>query len=1287
MKLKTILLTAAVTAVTAVSAVTALADGVSYVQNNPYNMMTTNTSYVTVRSDGAAVITGNVYKTYHTTWFGINKYYSIDNYVTLSQSGESYVEPDLSTTTSEDKITGGYIKVGTTGAYIPIVTTSTITDVSGSLTSDSFIIDHDKLTISGAEGLTLSEIKAKLPSTYGYYLVTHDNVMKTTGTAEAGDKLWICDTSMNYKTSYTITTNIQLSYSDDKSELYATAATAAKAEDKIFIARHSGEGRLVNAAFADSSKNSGTATMQLGSDSTETTKVMLFNGWDKLNPQVSPINIGGRTLLNLTFEDDKTFAINNNDSSNMGVITDTATEGEPNVYQIARTDGSTTDLQAQISFSPATTDYVVHEFDLKVNSSDTYLRAYLMQDNGEGGHTDEIMAGLNLSTAYSDTMHLGTSSSLRHSSARATYTTGTWFRVTMVVNYHDMVQTTYIDGEPVIIDAPLTITDKATMLRFHSMNDSRPVNVYIDNVRVYESAEPLDDIPEFEKVVDISTDKTVYESEASVISELSGYSAVHSRSGVIYVNGAKSLLTNKPYIENGVTYVDADEVSSKLGVSTPDGMSGYVSLAELVSAMGKTLYTDTTAVNSGMNIIGDDMFSTSNVQTVNNYLFYLRPTKAQLKTAYESSPQYGVHPRIQATKADFDRIRKEYESGTNTYFMSWANRIINHANSLASGSQHITHTLSDGVRLTNSCRNMLDEMYVLGMAYQITGDTSYVNHAWTELEAVSNFADWNPGHHLDPSEMGFAVSIGYDWMYEALTDAQRETIERGIYNNLFYNAAIAYKTESSTMTNFATSTNNHNIVCNGGAAIAAMAMLDAYPNESYYILGNAIRGTDLMLNKWAPDGSWYEGVGYWELTMQYTAGLLSTMETALNTTLALETCDGLDTSADFMIYMQTQNGMYNTGDCSQVEMYVPEMLYLSGKYDVPQATSAVLKYKGTDLTYNNAYVGDNALGLIWYDTDNTDLDIGYDLDVCYTGDMMVSMRNNWAQDTTSTFAGMHGGITNADHSQLDGGSFVFEKYGIRWAKELGMGDYNTTGYWETSWSDSVTNRWNYFRSKAVSHNTIAINPGAEPEHNLNSTVDITRFENNSESAITVMDMSDALQDNATAAKRGFFYTDDRESLVIRDEITLSAESDVYWYMLTDAEVSIDGTRVTLTQDGKTLYLDVAAEGGTAEITYDSISNVKESLISDGTVLLEDVSADEIDADTGNRIAIKLTGSGSVSITVKLSDGTGKAVSEYGSIDSWTLDSGIMDAWKNGSASRVYTSIKYDDFEDADIAFD
>ncbi len=1035
---------------------------------------------------------------------------------------------------------------------------------------------------------------------------------------------------------------------DDSGALYAGLSCAAAQEKErwLAISQHDVSGRLIGAAVSDCETNgvteTHTARLEYNDSPRVRTKIMTFDDRDKLTPSGAARKLGNETVFDEDFESYGSTMIEAAQGNVMEVYTDTDND---HAMRLKRTDGNVSDFHITADCRFPYSDYGVYDFDIKLLEESSEIRIYLMDELKNSEMIADIKKG---GSVVFGGVEFTLEPYIRHN-------------IAAVYNYYDRTRSIYLDGtlvsENEVLTSDFAKKGTAQQLRFHTWNNPEPVDILIDNVRAYEGVQPRSEINAFEKIVDTDRSRTVFDSEASYVNMLDGFFAIHSRSGVFYKDGKKSLLSYPPYTEDGITYVNAAEICAGIGEAVAAGTDGgYIPIEELAAALDMTLYKNNSALNGGMSILGRQRFSAptgSTLQGLNDYLFYLRPKERELRSAYAVSPQRGVHPRIHASKTAFDRARALYASKEEEYFNRWSLQLINYANRLVSygRSRSFTEYIIDGGRLTEESRCLIDNMYTLGMAYQLTGDMRYVDRAWMELEAVSGFPNWNPSHHLDPCEMGLGVAVGYDWMYDAFTPEQRAVIEKGMYNNLFYDAANSYKSTLSMMTNSATATNNHNVVCNGGIAVAAMAMLDVYPEEAYYLLENAIRAVDLMMYHYAPNGAWYEGVGYWELATQYTIAMFSTMEATLGSIFALDKCEGLDIASRYMIYNQTDNGVFNTGDDDvswlTSQLYVPEMIWMSQHYNDPVVTKAVLKYRPSALKNS----GDNALGLLWYDGSVTDTDIDLPLDAYYEGDETVTMRNTWEIGSGTSYVGIHGGLTVAEHSQLDGGTFIFETLGERWAKDLGAGDYNCVGYWETD-PNQAYNRWQYFRSRAESHNTIVIDPDhSKPDHNLSSRVDITRFETSGGSAIAAADLSGVLKDNASAAKRGFFYTDDRRSLVIRDEISLKAQSDVYWHMMTDASVTIDSDTAILTKNGKRLRLEFIAVGGEAELSAQPVSEILKAFPTDSKT-------DNENDEHNTRIEIKLCGSGDVSITVKLTpyemEGV-TAVEEYNiPISEWTL---------------------------------
>ena len=87
----------------------------------------------------------------------------------------------------------------------------------------------------------------------------------------------------------------------------------------------------------------------------------------------------------------------------------------------------------------------------------------------------------------------------------------------------------------------------------------------------------------------------------------------------------------------------------------------------------------------------------------------------------------------------------------------------------------------EGKRLLAVCRAVLERILALAMAARLGDDPAFARRAIDEMMAAAAFSDWNPTHFLETAEMTFALAVGYDWLYDLLTDDERETNRRRYY--------------------------------------------------------------------------------------------------------------------------------------------------------------------------------------------------------------------------------------------------------------------------------------------------------------------------------------------------------------------------------------------------------------------------------------------------------------------------------------------------------------------------
>ena len=932
-------------------------------------------------------------------------------------------------------------------------------------------------------------------------------------------------------------------------------------------------------------------------------------------------------------------------------------------------------------------DAIVYEFDIYLNDvSTTHLTLQLKDTNSKYSYMGRI---------DKDGLQVG-------GIKMADLQSKTWYKLAFVYDYVTRTRAVYLNGEKISGSNLLPIENDfgdgnmADTLRFWvgDVEEDEVENfvsdLYIDNIRVYEGTKPYEgQLLEREVVINIDYNTSTFKTVSKDWTEaMKGFISLHVRNGMMYNKGQKVKLTTAPVQIDGNYHVVLEEICGVLNIAcknvgsasaTVNGKSAAITTKDgkhwidaryfFETILGKVVSVDDKALTDGLMIAGSTAFvfpttysnedsiwtKRADVQDLNDFLFFDRPSHSTILADYNASDLKGEHPRIQITAEDVKSIKENIK--TNTLMNSWYRQLLSAADNLVeTKTDPLIYELDDtGVRLLAVCREMLNHMYTLGMAYQLTGEQKYVDRAWVDLNAVCNFKDWHPIHDLDPAEMVTAVSIGYDWMYHALTTEQRQVVEEAVYKLAFADAVKGYSTTGSLLSGAVKVTQNHNIVLNGSFTIAGLAFMDVYPEISSYLVSNAIHGADIMLTEFGPDGAWKESPGYWEYAMQYTAKMLSALDTVLGTCYSLDKIEGLDKAANYILALQSDQGAHNYGDGAANNFYVPEIFYLSNIYNDPSVTSTLLTLSGGIMKNTE----DAVLALMWYDTSIGADGVDMELDNIFRTEGVVTMRDKWTTGATS-FVSVHGGLTQVPHGQADGGTFVYDWGGIRWAKELGSTPYDTAVSAEY---DFDGRRWLLYRSRAEAHNTIVINPDDNSGQNIDSTAYLTRFESGTKGGIAVLDMTELYRDNASSAIRGFFFTDDRNSLVVRDEISLlKADSDVYWFMQTDATVKIvdDGKAAILTKNGKQVRLDFEITGtATAKLT---VGPSTRTLLDSSSPV--DFKGDTQDSGT-SRIHIQLSGAeGDIAITVKLSPVGIKTspVSDYNqAISTWTIPEGEIEA--------------------------
>ncbi len=524
------------------------------------------------------------------------------------------------------------------------------------------------------------------------------------------------------------------------------------------------------------------------------------------------------------------------------------------------------------------------------------------------------------------------------------------------------------------------------------------------------------------------------------------------------------------------------------------------------------------------------------------------------------------HPRLLLTDARLAAMQRFVAKSSNAKAVH--DFMVAHAEQLLAEAP--VERIMTGRRLLHVSREALQRIFYLAYAWRMSGDERFAVRAEREMLAVCAFNDWNPSHYLDVAEMTVAVSIGYDWLYDWLSEPSRSCIEQAIYEKGLL------PSENKKNTKFFVQRSNWNQVCNAGLIYGALATMERYGDYNRALLAKCIASNPLPQRAYGPNGGYPEGYSYWEYGTGFEVLLIEALRTATGEDADLAQYPGFLASAHFMNYMSAPSGRcYNFYDSGAGVGFMPAKYWFA----VEMKDSSVVALD-EQLLAAGRIPKDRLLPL--YLLFGAELDLQkplYPKARTWKNDGITPVfayRSGWEQREDSYFA-IKGGSPSDHHSHMDGGSFVYEYGGVRWAIELGMHDYN---HLETRgvklWGrQQNSQRWEIFRIGLDSHNTLTIN---DKRHLVGGRAEILDHWESRRSKGAVLDLTSLYAEDVVRAVRRA-ELDKHDYLTLTDEIENGAYgSEVLWKMTTHAVPTlVDARTICLEQDGKRLYLTLDAK--------------------------------------------------------------------------------------------------------------
>ncbi len=262
------------------------------------------------------------------------------------------------------------------------------------------------------------------------------------------------------------------------------------------------------------------------------------------------------------------------------------------------------------------------------------------------------------------------------------------------------------------------------------------------------------------------------------------------------------------------------------------------------------------------------------------------------------------HPRLFATEREFSLLR-EKAAGDGIH-----HRMLGRLAFLAAGLLDVppAERTMTGRRLLGISRLEVYRISTLGLCYRMTGNPAYRDRCIEELRTIARFQDWNPSHFLDVAEMTLAVATGFDWLYDDLSETDRDLIAN----------AIREKGLLSTGpdANWRRSGNNWGQVCHTGMMAGAIAIADRDPALFRRQMAESIRNIAIPMAHYAPGGNYPEGPGYWGYGTGYNVLGLSLLETACGDDFGLSSMPGFAATGHYPDLVYGPSGRpFNYADC------------------------------------------------------------------------------------------------------------------------------------------------------------------------------------------------------------------------------------------------------------------------------------------------------------------------------------------------------------------------------------
>jgi hypothetical protein len=508
-------------------------------------------------------------------------------------------------------------------------------------------------------------------------------------------------------------------------------------------------------------------------------------------------------------------------------------------------------------------------------------------------------------------------------------------------------------------------------------------------------------------------------------------------------------------------------------------------------------------------------------------------------------------------------------------------------------------------------------MATLGTLHFLDGDPRWQERAIREMVSITDpttFQNWYVDEPEVTADFLIAACLGYDYFKDGFTakqlaDIKLYTLEKGI-------GALAARIKGDPIPPEARGKaagvedtpkakaaakapakkpedeepDVEHMTMASALLIAAICFADDDPGAARLAVDGAAKVFGKGMARFAPAGIWPEGMEAGERVLDYAIMVLKTLKSNSGSDFGFSMLEGIPQTGLARVHLVSPAGnLFNYGDNDSTSLARPWVsTWLAGEHGnfgmkaltagaAPAATSTNFNLAGHIMYYNPHAAGDGAAET---------------LDYGVTGGQIAAMRSTW--DRNAYYIAVKGGDNSVPSAQLDLGTFILEAAGKRWGIELGAESDRAPGF-EPNVVDR-TKRYQLYIEGTPGQNTLEIGqeeelpaakkgaPPPKPVISTNQSFDgkasLVLMKSTPESGVAVVDLKDAYSKAAKEALRGaMMVRGAKPYVVIQDDLNIKNSTNVTWKMHTRAEVAVDGSKATLTDQKQVLHAVILSPEG------------------------------------------------------------------------------------------------------------